>query len=468
MVASVPDMKHCLFIFITLLLTLCSAPATEFLEAGTSPSIQTTWKLYGPDLNGKYGGVNGMGGLEAVSPYQNLFNPVISDARGNVLAQVTNGVVSWTLARPTAYSAVPGYRPVAFGNGVNEAQSSVWHGRAVDVTGLYYFHDRYYDPISGQWLSSDPHPNDLDPNGQSYCGGNPVKYTDPMGLMGKDIGPSLWDQYQQSQQGDAVDAYNQTEAQMAAVEEGLDFAPPSGDQSFSSLVNMIPVVGGLKMWVELDTGFDFVTGQRIQGNDWMQAAMMGLNFLPVVAAAAPEEALIEEQVNIPIGGMTEDATAAARVPSPGEPGFIGPLPGYQYNMVNNPGPLAAMQNNPAANFASGQYNAIVLTEDTVFYRGGTAGKPLGQWFTQTPPTSIAAVRIDSAVQAQWIDPVSGTLIGQSPLDTSFSVSIPKGTTIYQGPVGYQGGISIGGGNQIFISKPWNIPGVNVIGSTPLL
>ena len=76
--------------FLELGAQLITAPQKELLEAGTSPNVETTWKLYGPDLNGKYGGLNSIGGLEGVSPYQTLFNPVISDARGNVLAQVTN------------------------------------------------------------------------------------------------------------------------------------------------------------------------------------------------------------------------------------------------------------------------------------------------------------------------------------------------------------------------------------------
>jgi YD repeat-containing protein len=100
--------------FLELGVLLSAAPDVEFLEPGTSPSIQTMWKLYGPDLNGTYGGMNGTGGLEGISPYLNTFNPVISDARGNVLAEVTNGVASWALARPSGYGAVPGYRPVAF------------------------------------------------------------------------------------------------------------------------------------------------------------------------------------------------------------------------------------------------------------------------------------------------------------------------------------------------------------------
>ena len=100
-----------------------------------------------------------------------------------------------------------------------------------------------------------------------------------------------------------MDAYYQTEAQMAAVEEGLDFEKPGGGLSFSSAVDMIPVVGGLKMWYELGTGFDMFTGQHIETSDWAQVAMIGLNFLPVTVEAAPEEAAIESEANIPFYGL---------------------------------------------------------------------------------------------------------------------------------------------------------------------
>ncbi len=69
-------------------------PQVEFLELGVACGGQTVWKLYGPDLNGKYGGLNGTGGFDA-SSLGNQFNPTISDVRGNILAEVTNGVVSW-------------------------------------------------------------------------------------------------------------------------------------------------------------------------------------------------------------------------------------------------------------------------------------------------------------------------------------------------------------------------------------
>jgi filamentous hemagglutinin len=149
------------------------------------------------------------------------------------------------------------------------------------------------------------------------------------------------------------------------------------------------------------------------------------------------------------------------------------LPGLvigQFDMVTDPGPLASFPSNPAANFASGKYTAITLTEDVVLYRGGSsAGSPLGQWFTAEPPSSVAQVRIDSAVKPQWIDPVPGQLTGSSPVDTLYSVRVPAGSTIYQGPVGYQGGVYLGGSGptqtQIFI--PRTTPGLQPVNAAPL-
>lgn len=49
----------------------------------------------------------------------------------------------------------------------------------------------------------------------------------------------------------------------------------------------------------------------------------------------------------------------------------------------------------------------------------------------------------------------------------YAIKIPKGTAIYEGPAGYQSGIYVGGKEQIFISKPWEIRGVKVISETKL-
>ena len=141
---------------------------------------------------------------------------------------------------------------------------------------------------------------------------------------------------------------------------------------------------------------------------------------------------------------------------------------YQYNMIDNPGPLADIQGNPAKNFYGGRYNAEVLTEDRIYYRGGNSDKALGQWFTTAPPESVAKVRIDTAVKPQWIDPITGELTGESVIDTVYAIKIPKGTTVYTGPVGSQGGAYCGGYNimQTFIKEPWKLD-YQVISKNPL-
>ncbi|MEC5425172.1 hypothetical protein QGM71_16930 [Virgibacillus sp. C22-A2] len=142
---------------------------------------------------------------------------------------------------------------------------------------------------------------------------------------------------------------------------------------------------------------------------------------------------------------------------------------YEYNSFNNPGALAEFRGQPNKNFYGGRYNMKVLTEPKIFYRAGDINSPLGQWFTETPPSSVAEVRIDTAVKEQWIDK-NGVLSGTSRLNTVFKIEIPAGTTIYKGPVGNQGGIYQGGLDiiQIYIKEPWNIEeGVSVIGSSPL-
>ncbi|MDM5333150.1 LXG domain-containing protein [Ureibacillus composti] len=142
---------------------------------------------------------------------------------------------------------------------------------------------------------------------------------------------------------------------------------------------------------------------------------------------------------------------------------------HTYNMVENPGPLAKMNEGAASTFRSGKYNVIELDSDTILYRSGKAGggkNALGQYFTREPGTLVEG-RIDSAVKAQWIDPKTGVLTGTSPLETVYEIKIPKGTTIYEGPAANQGGIYKGGGNQIFVSEPWKIKGVEVLSSKPI-
>ena len=127
--------------------------------------------------------MNGVGGLDGVSPGLSLFNPTVSDVHGNILAYYDSsiGSVTWNAARPTGYGAVPNYRPVALADGATLAQSSAWRGHWVDITGYYNIGMRPYDPISGRWLTYDSLWNARDPNYYSFCGGDPINAFDPDG-----------------------------------------------------------------------------------------------------------------------------------------------------------------------------------------------------------------------------------------------------------------------------------------------
>lgn len=139
---------------------------------------------------------------------------------------------------------------------------------------------------------------------------------------------------------------------------------------------------------------------------------------------------------------------------------------YQYNMIENPGLLAEMPNQPAKNFYGGRYNMEVLQEDRIMYRAGNAQNPYGRWFTSEPPASAANVRIDTAVKTHWIDPKTGAYEASSYIDNVYAIKVPKGTTIYTGPVGPQGEVYVGGYNvmQTYIDAPWTF---EVVGKTPL-
>jgi RHS repeat-associated protein len=74
-----------------------------------------------------------------------------------------------------------------FGEPLSEQEESyLFSGKERDVTGLYYYGARYYDPDIGRFITRDPlagvsaSPKTL--NRYVYCGNNPLKYTDPLGL----------------------------------------------------------------------------------------------------------------------------------------------------------------------------------------------------------------------------------------------------------------------------------------------
>jgi RHS repeat-associated protein len=124
--------------------------------------------------------------------------------RGSVIDEVVNGYQLDSNNNMTNYSyyhdslesvlgqsintgsvaASQGY--TSFGGTVNANGTSnntlQYTGRENDTeTGFYYYRARYYDPITGRFLSEDPIRSGI--NFYVYCGNNPVNCRDPYGLV---------------------------------------------------------------------------------------------------------------------------------------------------------------------------------------------------------------------------------------------------------------------------------------------
>ena len=107
----------------------------------------------------------------------------------------------------------------------------------------------------------------------------------------------------------------------------------------------------------------------------------------------------------------------------------------------NPGPLS---NEIADSFRSGSYTGKVLSEDTTFYRTYTDNKVDG-YMTRTPQNGNMQSQMDLALNPDW---------GNTAQNVT-TVTVPKGTTIYEGVASSQtinvgAGQLLGGGNQVYV------------------
>ena len=77
-------------LFLALASTLDAIPtrsAAGYLELGLTTEhtegTEVSWKVYGPDMSGAYGGLQGLGGLEAVIGSDGVTRGMVSDWFGN-------------------------------------------------------------------------------------------------------------------------------------------------------------------------------------------------------------------------------------------------------------------------------------------------------------------------------------------------------------------------------------------------
>jgi RHS repeat-associated protein len=164
-------------------------PEVEFQEVGVVVNGGVfNMKTYGPDANGVHGGLEGVGGLERVTPFGHISGiGLLQDYFGNIVGSVTNATsgVTWNPARFSSYGPVPGYQQSALTQNANLAQAVGWRGKWVESVGTFYWAARPYDPAAAHFVSADPwsHASSLDL--YSAFAGDPANFFDPDGRIGK-------------------------------------------------------------------------------------------------------------------------------------------------------------------------------------------------------------------------------------------------------------------------------------------
>ena len=215
------------------------------------------WKHYGPDSNGIYGGLNGVGGLEAVQ-----------DEAGTVYEPNTfaANAYGWGL-ESLEKSAGKAFAEVL-------AQNN-WHSRRLDPTGLIYMGHRYYSPVLGSFISQDPLGHDTSPGLYDFAYGDPVNYFDTNGLFASKV-------------------YQKTGTFIA---ENLDNIQTSLDAA-----GMTPGIGNVA-----DIANAAISGAR---GDLKGMGMRAMAAVPVAGIAVGSALLLDKAVNKAAAGAVQMGTYA--------------------------------------------------------------------------------------------------------------------------------------------------------------
>ena len=168
----------------------------------------TNWMVY--DGNQVVAEVDGSGNLKKSYVYgPGLDNPIsmtVYGASTNTYYYLKDHLGSVLALTDASGKIVENYRYDAWGrvlgvynaNG-NEIDASavgnriLWQGREYSwASGLYYFRARWYDPVTGRWLSNDPIGISGGLNQYVFCNNNPVNFSDPTGLCEDYVNAPAW------------------------------------------------------------------------------------------------------------------------------------------------------------------------------------------------------------------------------------------------------------------------------------
>jgi RHS repeat-associated protein len=235
-------------------------PEVEFLEIATTINGKRTWKIYGPDLDGRFGGLQGIGGLEAtIQETGNISTGLLTDAFGNGVGTISGNSLTWHKNRSGSYGILPGHTALSPNESVTVAQATAWRGKSADATGFYNLGARYYEPSGGRFLSADPMGHSASISLYDYANGDPVNFADPDGRVGKAIGGALG-----IRPPIGSSSYSVTSPSFSVVNNSFSGSRGlTSNQVLSMTLNSIPAVGLVKSYIELSSGNDLITGAQI-------------------------------------------------------------------------------------------------------------------------------------------------------------------------------------------------------------
>jgi len=169
-------------------------PEEEFREIGMSQGDQTFWKLYGPKS------------CDAVLDTSGNAVYLIHNALGELEATISSEGLQFIQASISPYG--PESPPTIPLDLLSYATSLNWHSLSQDPTGLIWMGARYYDPLSGRFLSPDPVSYPLSLDLYAYADGDPVNYLDPDGRFSSPVYQST--PFQQILMGASTSIINKT------------------------------------------------------------------------------------------------------------------------------------------------------------------------------------------------------------------------------------------------------------------
>jgi RHS repeat-associated protein len=148
----------------------------EYSITGTAAPVLAKTRTWGLDLSGTPQGAGGVGGLLAEKQGANTFYPTYDG----------NGNVSEYLGDDGSTAAHFEYDP--FGNTVVNTDTGNQFAYRFSTkplnfsTGLYYYLYRWYDPVTGRWMSRDPIAERGGVNLYGFVGNDAIRRVDLLGL----------------------------------------------------------------------------------------------------------------------------------------------------------------------------------------------------------------------------------------------------------------------------------------------